>query len=156
MELKLQRKSEAEKATLGDIFINGEWFGVTLEDIHQDFKVKHHTRIPTGRYKINQRKALSSMTKTYRSKYNWFDWHLELQGVEDFDNVYLHIGNKPADTSGCILIASSQTFGKGFIGSSTDRFKDFYLKVREALIRGEEVWIEVRDEYYKQQPEKFQ
>ncbi|QJT70957.1 hypothetical protein GR7B_00159 [Vibrio phage vB_VcorM_GR7B] len=153
MDLLVQRKGETGNATIGDIFVDGHWEGTTLEDIHRDVKIKHQTRIPAGRYQVKQRKVLSNMTQKYRanSKLTNFDWHLELQNVPEYTNVYIHIGNTAKDTSGCILVATSSAHNQPSIGNSTPRYNDLYNKVRNALNNGEEVWIEVRDEYYKQQ-----
>ncbi|QJT71170.1 hypothetical protein GR11A_00133 [Vibrio phage vB_VcorM_GR11A] len=153
LNILVQRKDEVGgKATIGDIFVDGHWQGTTLEDIHRDVKVMGKTRIPAGTYEIVQRKVLSGMTQKYRAKYensHNFDWHLMLNDVPDFENVYIHIGNKPEDTDGCILVASTCDFDKPFIGTSTPRFFDVYATIKDWLNNGGRVMIEVKDEYYR-------
>lgn len=121
----------------------------TLEDQAQLKKVHGETRIPQGTYEIKLREVLSGLTKKYRAKYDWFTWHLELQDVPEFDYVYIHIGNNDDHTDACILVGNTcdLTAGKnGFIGESTDAFKDFYLTVRPKLEAGERVFIHIFDQ----------
>lgn len=156
MKLLIQRKGEVKdangEALLGDIFCDGHWEGFTLEDVHREVKVAGQTCIPAGTYQILQRKVMSGLTKRYVDKYSadGFDWHLELQGVPNFENVYIHIGNYAKDTEGCILVGSGQTFGQAMISQSKTRFFPLYIKVRDALQRGEHVEVEIRDEHYRQ------
>jgi len=45
---------EGERSTIGDLFIDDEWFCYTLEDEIRpdDVKVMHETAIPAGKYKF--------------------------------------------------------------------------------------------------------
>lgn len=150
MKLELRRLQQAPlnapTATIGTLLVDGSFQGFTLEDIKRDTKVMGQTRIPAGTYKILQRKVVSGKTKQYQDKYPWFKWHLELQNVPNFENIYIHIGNSPKDTDGCILTAATASWNEPFIGSSTDTFKRIYLLVTEALESGEEVTIDVIDD----------
>jgi hypothetical protein len=104
MILQLKRIANGPNSTLGYLTVEGGFMGFTLEDQYQEVKVKHETRIPAGRYQIKFREVPSPMTQRYRQRFDWFNWHLELQDVKGFDNVYIHIGNDDDDTSGCILV----------------------------------------------------
>lgn len=147
MILDLFRNKSKADSTRGKLEINSNDFCDTLEDEKRSVKVAGETRIPSGRYQIKKREVLSGLTKTYRSKHEWFDYHLQLLDVPNFNYVYIHIGNYDDDTDGCILL------GRGFtdyddesaIWNSRKVFKEFYEIVSETLDKGEEVWITIYD-----------
>lgn len=155
MEITLEREKELfndnyGKFTLGDLYIDGEHFCVTLEDGFNDLynKIPGKTRIPSGRFKIEKRKVLSGLTVKYRNHRDKrvrdsFDFHLEICDVPFFENVYIHIGNYPTHTDGCVLVGRSKVNEKAMITHSTDVYVAFYDKVSKALESGEEVWIEI-------------
>lgn len=150
MEIDVVRKGiAAGVATLGDIYVDGVWYGYTLEDkaMGPNGKVKGETRIPSGRYPIKYREVMSGKTKQYREHERYgefFTWHLELQDVPNFDYVYIHAGNKPEHSEGCLLVGFTQEYGKPFIGRSGDCFINLYQTIQEALDSGEEVWINIQ------------
>ncbi|QZI90465.1 hypothetical protein MYOV003v1_p0141 [Vibrio phage 207E48.1] len=149
MEIEVVRKGVAGNATLGDIYIDGEWVGYTLEDKPEgaEGKVMHNTRIPAGRYPIDFRKVLSGKTEQYRAKAKYsefFTWHLELQNVPNYEYVYIHAGNTPEHTSGCLLVGYTQEWGKPFIGRSGDCFVNVYKRIQDALLNGDDVWINIQ------------
>lgn len=147
MELSLLRNPSKKESTRGVLLINDVVFCDTLEDEKREIKVSGETRIPSGRYRILKREAVSKLTKTYRDKFDWFDFHLEIQNVPNFQYVYIHVGNYDENTDGCILL------GRGFtdyedesaIWNSRKAFKEFYLRVSDALNNNEEVWITIYD-----------
>lgn len=146
MNLLLRRLKNNGDTTLGTLkddhlFINM----FTLEDEPRADKVAKETRIPAGTYEILERKVLSPMTNRYRAKYPWFKWHLELQQVPNFKNVYIHIGNTDEDTAGCILVGESTADGWA-IGNSRTAFTRLYHYIMGALNAGERVFITIIDE----------
>ena len=64
MELLLKRIFRGDKYTIGHLYINGEYFSDTLEDVDRELtndmseeeikkiKVYGKTAVPTGRYKV--------------------------------------------------------------------------------------------------------
>ena len=149
MEIQVKRFNDSGESTLGLLYVDQKFFGFTLEDTWRDEKIKHETCIPIGRYRVNQNKIDTPMTKRYRKKYSWFNYHLEIKNVPNFHNVYIHIGNDKDDTSGCLLVAdqcNNNSVKKGFAGSSTGCFKRFYATVNEALEIGD-VWINISEEF---------
>lgn len=147
MKLELLRFPTKEDSTRGKMLVNGRKFCDTLEDEKRSVKVKGETRIPAGKYQIKKREVLSGLTKTYRSKFDWFDFHLELQDVPNFRYVYIHVGNYDDDTDGCILLGLGFTDyeDESAIWNSRKAFKEFYETVSDALDEGEEVWLTIYD-----------
>ncbi len=140
MKVKLLRYSDNGNSTLGIVFIDNVFTAYSLEDEYRDIKVSGETRVPHGIYELVKYKTNSPMTRKYRDKYSWFEWHIMLKDVPNFKNVYIHIGNKEKNTDGCILLgstANNNKLGEGFIGSSTNAFKRFYTLIYEYLDDGQ-------------------
>tara|TARA_R100001509_G_scaffold160834_1_gene129132 strand:- start:16 stop:519 length:504 start_codon:yes stop_codon:yes gene_type:complete len=136
MHLTLYRFSESPDSTIGLLY-EGKYFNCfTLEDQSQKIKVDGETRIPEGLYQIKQRKVLSGLTKKYRAKYPWFDYHFMLQDVPNFNYVYIHVGNDDDHTDGCILVGDRVKSNKvddiNNLGSSTPAFERLYKRMKEA------------------------
>ena len=95
INLLLIRDTFSDKSTIGELFINGERFCDTLENPWINNK-KNVSCIPRGEYKVRLRLARESGTRDYL--------HLLVKGVPNRTYILFHIGNKPKDTSGCILV----------------------------------------------------
>lgn len=146
LELAVARFSQNHDGTLGALYLDDRFFCFTMEDRWTMVKIGGLSRIPDGRYQIKFREVVSPLTTRYRDKYQWFRWHLELQGVPDYEHVYLHVGNTPEDSDGCILVgdsAENNQVAPAFVGKSTPAFRRLYERVAEALESGREVWITI-------------
>jgi hypothetical protein len=108
MKLTLQRKvfnTEGDRATIGELFIDGEFFCYTLEDEVRADGIKAHgkTAIPVGEYSVE-------VTYSPRFKrdmpliYNMPDKSVEKDGVR-FEGIRLHGGNTAENSHGCPLVA---------------------------------------------------
>jgi hypothetical protein len=142
MKIILQRLSDNGTSTLGRLTVDG-FQCVTLEDTFRAEKVYGKTRIPAGRYEIKLRTA-GRMHGQYIKKLPNHVGMMWLLDVPNFQNVYIHIGNKPEDTLGCILVGTTIE-NENFISESTVAYIKLYAIVVEALERGEEVTIQVMD-----------
>lgn len=139
MKINVKRYKDDGDSTLGLLFLDGVFECFTLEDEQRDVKVKGETRIPEGTYKVDFRRELSGLTRKYRQKHDWFEWHLHVKEVPSFKYVYIHIGNNESHTDGCLLVASTVDKDKMFQGRSTQAFKVLYEKVGVAINKGEPV-----------------
>ena len=152
MELVQQRVSQKGDSTYSVLSLEGKQLCFTIEDIHHNVKVDNETRISSGRYEIKFREVLSPKTKRYRELYpSWFTWHLELQDVPEFTYIYMHIGNRSSDSSGCLLLNKgvSELSNGNYVGhSSWAAFIEVYSIISDALTSGERVFITIRDEIY--------
>lgn len=95
MKLELRRKWLTERSTIGEMYVDGAFQCVVLEDRYRpppEPKVYGETCIPCGTYEVR-------ITHSPR-----FGRDLPLLiGVPGFEGVRIHPGNTPADTEGCLL-----------------------------------------------------
>ena len=142
MKLILQRLSDNGTSTLGRLTADG-FQCVTLEDTFRAVKEYGKTRIPSGRYEIKLRTA-GRMHNQYIKKFPHHVGMLWILDVPGFQYVYIHVGNKAADSSGCVLVGTTVE-NDDFISESTVAYIKLYAIVVEALERGEEVTIQITD-----------
>jgi hypothetical protein len=138
MELLVKRLYSADDFTLGALYKKSEegktFLSFTLGE----------TRIPAGRYQITLR-SVGGFHQRYSDKFP--DMHkgmLWVRDVPNFEYILIHIGNTDEHTAGCLLVGQTADM-KGFIGRSTDAYKDIYPPIAEALVEGEDVWITYED-----------
>lgn len=117
MKLELKRTTPTNISTIGELFIDGEFFCYTLEDVVRDKKIYGQTAIPAGTYKV-------IITPSNRFKR---DLPL-LVDVPNFVGVRIHPGNSAVDTDGCILVGSTKS--QDFIGNSRTTFELLYEKLK--------------------------
>lgn len=132
-----ERKFLTDLSTTGDFYCHDPMFHYScLEDPVRDEKIAKVTAIPEGVYRLKIKRVDTPLTLVYRNKYPWFKFHIEITGVPGFKPVvYIHVGNKPGDTDGCVLLGMGKK--KDWVSSSLDAFKDFYEKMY-GLIENEE------------------
>jgi hypothetical protein len=147
MEIVVNRIDYNENSTVGTIHINGEFNGFTLEDKKRPTKIKAITCIPSGRYKIVLRKK-GTIHARYEQKYDFHEGMLHLLDVPNFQYIYIHIGNYPKDTMGCLLVGLQYCQGQEQITHSASAYAIIYKKILAAIEKGEEVWISVNDLFY--------
>jgi len=143
MYIQLMRLDKNNHSTFGTMHVNGKFECFTLEDTENEPKIYGKTRIPAGEYDVLLR-TTGTMNSVYSKRYG--DKHhgmLWLQNVENFEWVYIHVGNYDKDTDGCILVGNICDSENGTIGSSRDAYEDLYKKCIEAFDRNEEITIQI-------------
>lgn len=149
MKLTLKRMSSDSDSTLGILSIGADVQCVTVEDEYRAQKMMHETRIPRGTYKIKLR-TVGGFHEKHLKKYG-ADWHkgmLWLQEVPGFEYILIHSGNSDDDSSGCIIVgtrAIKNGKGGGTVTESVKAYQALYPKVRDAILRGEDVTISIED-----------
>lgn len=145
MILTLHRFNRDAKSTLGLLNINGHFECFILEDAERCEKISGETAIPVGRYQIKFRKEDTPLTKKYRQNYDWFTHHLQIMDIPNYQWVYIHIGNWPEDTEGCLLVGDVAEADPAkmvsHIEKSAQAFERVYKQISDTLDRKEEVWI---------------
>jgi hypothetical protein len=146
--LTVLRYLDDGQTTLGLLFLRKKFFAYTLEDTRQEEKVAGQTRIPAGMYKLDFNPRLTALTTKYRQLWPWFEYHLEIQNIPGFANVYIHVGNTHEDTKGCLLLADGVNAASTtkMISHSRLAFERLYKTVHALLLSGEEVQIRIVDE----------
>ena len=142
MELRVERRWKKEGYTIGILYINGVRFCETLEDTVRPNGVKIYgkTAIPAGRYRI----TMDIVSDKFRNR-SWarpYNGKLpRLLNVPNFEGVLIHVGNRPEDTLGCILVGNNRA--KGMVLDSIRRFKELMDILIPANQSGEEIWITI-------------
>jgi hypothetical protein len=150
MEIDVVRYNHPEDFTDGILLINGEFQVHTLEDEGRNKKLYGETRVWSGRYPVELRTE-GGFHQRYLKKFG-SEFHkgmLWIKDVPDFEFVLIHIGNDDDDTDACLLVGMSNNANeKGFIGDSTGAYKKIYPQIRDAILSGEEVFINFYDSVY--------
>lgn len=147
MKLRIERFKHNADETIGRLYINGALKGFTLEDEKRTIKIKGETRIPEGTYEIKFR-TVGGFHERQLKRYG-SDFHkgmLHLQNVPGFDFILIHCGNTDEDTAGCILVGKDYTPHDGIncrLVDSRFTYERIYPEIRDALIRGDKVTIEI-------------
>ncbi|MEO1051992.1 MAG: DUF5675 family protein [Bacteroidota bacterium] len=143
------RFSDDGETSVGLLFINGKYFCYTLEDTFREVKVPGKTRIPSGTFDIDFRRADTELTLKYRDRYpDWFNYHIEIKDIPNFTSVYIHSGGDHTHTEGCLLVSDSlsMTDEKTFFTNSRDTFKRLYQFISGELQKGVQVRMIIKDE----------
>lgn len=154
MELTVERKYKKQGYTIGNLYINGEFFSNTLEDTDRGLKDSmtldeilkqknpSNTAIPSGTYSI----TLNVVSPRFGSR----PFYKEvcngklprLLNVKGFDGVLIHAGNTAEDSAGCLLVGMNLEKGKVF--KSQETFRKLYEVLNEAKLRGEDIQITIK------------
>ena len=139
MRLQLIRELKTDKLTSGSLYIDGYFECYTLEDTVRDLGVncegkhKDETAIPTGTYSL-----ILSFSNRFQK------YMPEILNVPCFTGVRMHSGNRPDDSSGCVLLGTNKT-KEGLITGGTSRpaFENLMRKLRVAE-KKEKITIEIK------------
>ena len=136
MKLKIIREKFTEKSTIGRLFIDDAETCFTLEDTDQKLeihgcssKIYGETCIPRGTYRVI----------IDHSQHFGCDMP-HVIGIPCFEGIRIHVGNRPIDTEGCVLLGLGK--GNDFISHSRAAFDVFFIDLQSGLAQGE-VWLEV-------------
>lgn len=99
-----------------------------------EWKIKGATAIPAGRYRV----TLQDSPRFGRDT-------LTIHDVPGFEYIRMHAGNSEADTDGCPLLGM-EIDPRGIVGgTSRPAVKLVQFLVRDAIDRGELVWIDINN-----------
>ena len=154
LELLLDRKYKNETYTIGNLYVDGEWFCNTLEDKDRglsqtmsleeikETKVYGETAIPTGRYEVSM--------DIVSPKYNGVKWYKDnfggrmprLENVKGFSGILIHSGNTALDSNGCILVGLNKAKGKVLDSRAT--FQKLWKILEQARKAGKTIYLTVQ------------
>ncbi|MDQ6479786.1 DUF5675 family protein [Dyadobacter sp. LHD-138] len=146
MEIFVTRRWRGVNSTVSSVTVDGQAHHFILEDRDRGLKsdmpladikrekVYGKTAIPTGRYQV---------AVTYSNRFKRL--LPILVNVPGFAGIRIHPGNRHIDTEGCLLP------GKGYakeeqeyiVTTSRTACDVLFLKINEALKKGEEVWCTI-------------
>ena len=113
MKIEVKRIAKRSTYTIGKMYIDGNYFCDTLEDVDRGInqkdsldtikkiKVAGATAIPIGTYKV----IVNMSPKFQRNLPRLID-------VPGFEGILIHRGNTDKDTAGCILVGENKVVGK--------------------------------------------
>ncbi|MCF0183397.1 MAG: hypothetical protein HUK04_04085 [Bacteroidaceae bacterium] len=126
MKLLLKRIARKNAYTIGRLYVNGKYVCDTLEDTDRGLsqgmtlkevlckKIMGKTAIPTGTYRV----AMDIPSPRY-SNFRRYPWAQRYDGmlprlcdVLGYQGVLVHVGNRPEDTEGCILVGRNKVVGQ--------------------------------------------
>jgi hypothetical protein len=146
MKLEVLRFNSSDDFTNGILFDvsnnTRKFLSYTLEDEKRTKKVAGETRIPAGEYNLSLRKE-GGFHSRYSAKFSFHMGMIHVDDVPNFKYILWHIGNDDDDTSGCLLLG--KTSQDGFIGSSTDAYKEVYKYVAPVIESGKKVLVNYID-----------
>lgn len=151
MRLQTNRFTSDDDSTIGVLRVVGDPFRCfTCEDEFRLEKKAAETRIPPGQYELKLR-TVGGFHERYLAKFGpqFHKGMLWLQNVPGFEYVLIHMGNTQLDTAGCLLVgmtANLNDAGGGSIANSEVAYRKLYPRVRDALLRGEQVFIDISDD----------
>lgn len=154
LELLLDRKYKNETYTIGNLYVDGEWFCNTLEDKDRGLsqtmpleeikrtKVYGETAIPTGRFAVRM--------DIVSPKYNGVKWYKDnfggrmprLESVKGFSGILIHSGNTALDSNGCILVGMNKAKGKVLDSRAT--FQKLWKVLEQARKEGKTIYLTVQ------------
>lgn len=152
MNITIKRIFKGDKYTIGKLYVNGIYECDTLEDTDrgltedsplseiQSKKVYGETAIPTGTYKIDMNTVSPKFKDRLWAKFCGGKLP-RLIDVPGYSEVLIHVGNKPADTLGCILVGDNKI--KGQVINSTSTFQELYSLMLKAKVAGEEITVTI-------------
>ncbi len=107
--LELKRDTYTLSSTVGKLYLDGKFFGHTLEDVSrgENIKIYGETAIPTGIYHVklsisHRFKRIMPMIYTEANGYELINKGISFKGIR------IHGGNRSKDSHGCILLAKNK------------------------------------------------
>ena len=136
MLLQLSRTKFGPKATLGNLYVDGQAECVTLEDRARPdgVKVQDETCIQPGQYNV-----IINISQRFQKEM------MRLENVPMFTGILIHSGNTDVDTKGCILVGQEVLNDDDIHGGSV-ALPILFKKVKDALDSGDKVSISITND----------
>ena len=154
LELLVDRKYKKETYTIGNLYVDGEWFCNTLEDKDRGLKssmsleeverskVYAETAIPAGRYVVKMDVASPKYNRVKWYKDNFGGRMPRLENVKGFSGVLIHPGTTAVDSAGCIIVGLNKK--KGNVLESRVTFTKLWKKLEEAHKSKKTIYLTIK------------
>lgn len=143
MELLLLRNRFYPTHTVGQLYVDGEYFCFVLEDVIREiegqpvekWKVQNETAIPQGKYEVGLEDSGLFGPDT-----------LTLFKVPGFKYIRMHSGNTAKDTDGCLILGFGLTSSNIIaFGTTKPAVLELKGKVKRALEDRKKVHITIKN-----------
>jgi len=110
-------------------------------------------QIPAGKYELKFKEMPTRLTTKYRAKYDFFNWHIELQNIPNFKYIYIQAGYADDSSAGSLTCVEMlfntlvERYKNGWTGGKEDTdsaYKRAYITIRKALKEGK-VYLTIKD-----------
>ena len=154
LELLLDRKYKKDTYTIGDFYVDGEWFCNSMEDKDRGLKssmsleeiskikVYAETAIPAGRYVVKMDVASPKYSRVKWYKDNFGGRMPRLENVKGFSGVLIHPGTTAVDSAGCIIVGLNKK--KGNVLESRATFQKLWKILEQARKEGKTIYLTVK------------
>lgn len=152
MILRIKRTIFNDRYTIGRLYVGDKYFCDTLEDRDrgledsmslseiQSRKIYGQTAIPKGTYEI----TLDTVSPKFKDR-SWAQFCNgklpRLKGVKGFEGVLMHVGNRPENTLGCVLVGKHVS--GGYISESSVTFRRLYSILQDHKDKGEILTVKI-------------
>jgi len=138
MKIEVNRKTYSDICTIGEMYIDNEFFCYTLEDCMREvvgspietWKVQGKTAIPVGTYEV----IIDFSHRFQRTMPHILD-------VPGFTGIRIHCGNDSGDTEGCLLVGNVKY--NDSIAESRLAYNALLEEISHAIKDGEKVEISI-------------
>lgn len=153
MKLLVKRTYKGPKYTIGKLYVDGQYFCDTIEDVDRGLKqgmslndilrikVKGKTCIPYGTYVV----TVNVVSGKY-SNYTKYPFAKEvgarmprILNVPGFEGILIHPGTTAEDTDGCLIVGQNKIKGK--VINSQVTWRNLYKLLEKASKRRELITI---------------
>lgn len=153
MKLLVKRTYKGPKYTIGKLYVDGQYFCDTIEDVDRGLKqdmplseilkmkIKKKTCIPYGTYFV----TINIVSAKY-SNYTKYPYAKEIGArmprvlnVPGFEGILIHPGTNEEDTDGCLIVGQNKIKGK--VINSQVTWKNLYKLLEKASKRRELITI---------------
>lgn len=148
MRTKIIRVAEGKQSTLSNLYIDGIFQCFLLEDKIRAVKIMKQTAIPTGSFYLTLN-TWGGKNKDYANTFPVMHrGMIEIDGLQTFDAVYIHIGNTFTQTAGCPLCGLSyiKKDGDYQVLQSTEAYKMIYPKLLN-VVQGKDKGIIIENNF---------
>lgn len=122
--LHLKRTTLTDKSTIGELYLpDGAFSCHVLEDVCRKEKIQNMTAIPAGRYEI----VIAWSDRFQRLLPRLLD-------VPFFRGIYIHNGNYPSHTEGCLLLGRKKA--EDAIYESVLALEETFPKIKKLAEKG--------------------